>query len=597
MKSLQLWNKLAEELARMCSTSALRDIKTVAERSKWEGESFLTITLPAFGKDFERSLDLGQVDRRLFTGFRWKGGLPRFLGGFLDRIFDRTSGRLLDDPCIDAIFAVRQLTLISGKVLKPCSDARRERAMREFVECEKEIAVTETSWSDAEMHDFRRVSSMLFGRMFTVVDREIYSGNVLPKHGPGNTADKLLGNEKYQQTTWTTRLEEVFHFGDFLFPSPSYWEQYDGVDLLEPGAEVPVKVTPVPKTQKTPRIIAQEPTVMQYVQQGLLSLINAGVREDKLLKDLICSDSQEPNQLLAQQGSLTGSLATLDLSEASDRVSYRLVQEMLRHHPHLRGAVDACRSRKADVPGIGIISLSKFASMGSALCFPFEAMVFLTCVFIGIERELKRPLCRRDIKNHVGMVRIYGDDIIIPVDMVQSVVQSLQLYGAKVNVAKSFWTGRFRESCGKEFYAGHDVSIVRIRKELPTRRTDGAELASLISRRNQFYKTGLWETARYIDDFVSRMIKHYPIVEESSPALGRYSFLGYQAERMCPTLHRPLVKAYTEKSKSPVNSLDGHGALLKYFLKRGEDPYEKDHLTRSGRAQSTYIKLGWFTPY
>jgi len=141
---LLLWSKLADESANRCDTSATMDVKTVHRRVKHEGLSFLTITLPQFGKDFQKSLDQGVVDRRLYTGFQYKGGLPRFLGGFLDRVFDRNSGRLLTEPDIDAILAIRQLTLIYGKIALPCSDARVRAAMSAFVKCEQDVRDEDT---------------------------------------------------------------------------------------------------------------------------------------------------------------------------------------------------------------------------------------------------------------------------------------------------------------------------------------------------------------------------------------------------------------------------------------------------------------------
>lgn len=605
MKSLLLlWKTVARETATWCCTVADHDINTVVARSNEEGKSFLTITLPAFGKAFERSLDQGWIDRSLFTSWKWKGGLPRFLGGYLGRVFDRDSGRLLDEPCVDAIIAVRQLTLMFGKLFDLCSDARVDQAMRDFIECDINVRDMEVNWID-HVDRFSRISSMLFADLFSSIDRKIYYGNIIPKHGPGATADRLVGNEKFNLLTWTSRLESVFPFGDYLFPSASYWEQYDRVDIKEPGSEVPVKVTPVPKTAKTPRIIAIEPTCMQYVQQGLLEAISEEIRSRKItgsrktnyLRLLINSDDQVPNQELAYEGSLTGELATLDLSEASDRVSSKLVFTMLKDWPHLRKAVFACRSTRASVPGEGVISLAKFASMGSALCFPFEAMVFLTCVFIGIEDELNRPLTRRDIKSFLGRVRIYGDDIIVPVDYVHSVIDSLELFGAKVNHNKSFWTGRFRESCGKEYYDGTDVSIVRVRQEYPSSLRDATEVISWVSLRNQFYRAGFWQTTRWLDSKLSRIVKHYPVVAESSSVLGRHSFLGYETQRMCEHLHSPLVKGYVVATKNPPNPLDDYGALLKYFLKRSADPNAEGHLERSGRPRAVNIKPRWRSPY
>jgi len=235
--------------------------------------------------------------------------------------------------------------------------------------------------------------------------------------------------------------------------------------------------------------------------------------------------------------------------------------------------------------------------MGSALCFPIEAMVFLTCVFVGIEEELNRPLTRRDVLSFLGRVRIYGDDIIIPVEYVHSVIGSLELFGAKVNRNKSFRTGRFRESCGKEYYAGTDVSIVRVRHMYPLSLRDATGVISWISLRNQFYKAGYWRTTAWLDSRISRIVKHYPVVSEDSPVQGRHSFLGYETQRMCEQLHRPLVKGYVIVANEPINMIDEYGALLKYFLKRSVEPYALEHLERSGRSRSVALKPRWETPY
>jgi hypothetical protein len=558
----------------------------------------LTITLPGFGKDFQKGLDQGWVDRRLFTGFRWKGGLPVFLRGFLDRVFDRNSGLLLDDPCIDAILAIRQLTLMFGKIEIPCSDTRVRDAMREFIKCEQDVRVADRKRSQSEMADFKRVSAMLFANAFSEVDRKIYNMEVSPKHGPGHTADRLKGNEKYRQTTWPARLEKIFPSGEFLLPNWRYYDSLERVDILEPEAEIPVRVVSVPKTLKTPRIIGIEPTAMQYAQQAVLPLILHSLSRDDNLDTMLGFSDQTPNQRMAREGSCKGTLATLDLSEASDRVSNQLVRAMLSNHPHLHEAVDATRSRKADVPGHGVVRLSKFASMGSALCFPIEAMVFLTIVFIGLEQGLNRPLRKRDIKMFRDQVRIYGDDILVPVDMVHPVVDALHSFGSVVNINKSFWTGKFRESCGKEYYDGHDVSIVKVRDLFPARREDATGVISMISLRNQLYFAGYWGTCAWLDDKIRDVIRHFPVVLPSSPVHGRHSFLGYEIQKMCDSLHRPLVRGYVENSSIPSNSLDDVGALLKFLIKRGGQPsVDIRHLERSGRPQRVDIKLRMAPPF
>jgi hypothetical protein len=514
-------------------------------------------------------------------------------------VFDSGTGVLVDNPSIDAIFSIRQLTLLFGKMLLPCSIERDEAAMDAFIDCEQEVKNRDSLMFDSDYSEFKRMSNLLFRKLFLSIEREIYDEKIVPKHGPGATADQLMGNQKYLQNTWTDRLEEVFHVGDFLFPNAKHFaEHYDGLSFLEPGSEMPVKVITVPKTQKTPRIIAIEPTAMQYVQQGVLESVNKNIR-NCYLSDMIGSDSQEPNQLMAQLGSSDGSLATLDLSEASDRVSNQLIRTMLDDFSYLQRAVDACRSRKANVPGHGIIRLAKFASMGSALCFPFEAMVFLTLTFLGIEESIgHRFTNEHQIHEFVGRVRIYGDDIIVPVDYVHTVVDSLEYFGTRVGTDKSFWNGSFRESCGKEFYAGEDVSIVKARRMFPTRQQDAPEVISLVSLRNQFYMIGCWDVARWLDGQIGKVLKHFPNVLPTSQGLGRITSLGYSIDRVDESLQAPMVKAYVPTAVLPRNPLDGHGALLKFFLKRGSLPAaDGRHLERSGRPRAVHIKPRWVSPF
>ncbi len=594
-----LWNSLIDELSISCScTSTIRDRKTVSERVKHEGLSFLTITLPTFGKDFQKSLDQGYVSRDLFQGFSWQAGLPRFLGGFLEAVFNRGDGFLLEDPSIDAIFAVQQLTQLFSKVLLECSSERREAAMDKFIQCENDVReshnmITSTMWSD-----FERVSGLLFASMMTKVDSDIFYGNITPKHGPGSTAERTTSNKKYESMLWTKRLNDVFPVMDHLVASYSLFDEVEeSCDIVDPGSEIPVRVISVPKSLKTPRIIAIEPTPMQYMQQGILESIVSHVYEDDCLRRMIGFLDQTPNQRMAKDGSLTGNLATLDLSEASDRVSNQHVRHLTSNHPHLQGALDATRSRKADVPGHGVIRLAKFASMGSALCFPMEAIVFLTVVFLGIEAKKGHNLTRKDIRVLSHQVRVYGDDIIIPVDYVDPVLHSLHSFGFVVNEGKSFWTGRFRESCGKEYFAGQDVSPVKFRNLFPSHLGHVTELVSLVSFRNLLYEKGLWKTAFMLDDRISKVLPYYPKIKAGSSGLGAHTYVPITGERYDSFLHRPLVKAYVVKAQLPIDEIDSWSALMKFYLNRGVDPLDLSAFRRAGRPSALRLKQKWVTPY
>jgi hypothetical protein len=612
MKSQMLFlQEVLDELGTWCCISTSRDYKYISARIENEGLSFLTITLPNYAKDLERALDHGKVESSHFLGYTRNGGLPRFLGGFLSQVFDRRTGCLLDKPNIDAIYAIRQVTMLFGKMELECSDERTRKAMRDYVKCEKDMEWYADIWYEPQMDDYRlqfsRISRILFARVFTNVDQKIYDGDLVPKHGPGSTADRILGNKKYVQNTWTQRLEEVFPLRENLVSNWTLQSRVDHINILEPGAELPTRVISVPKTLKTPRIIAMEPVCMQYMQQAILGDLSRATDADDIASWLVSSSSQVPNQDMARYGSSSGRLATLDLSEASDRVLNVHVETMLLDHPHLRAGVSATRSTKAHVPNEGIIPLVKFASMGSALCFPFEAMVFATVIFMGIERELKRPLTRSDVKRYRGKVRVYGDDIIVPSRFVRSVLDLFDTFGFKVNVNKSFWTGKFRESCGKDFYSGEDVSVIRCRMEFPSTRRyapgDSKEtlrsqqIASVVSLRNLLYMRGLWHTVEWLDEQIERIIP-FPYVAPTSPALGRFSFLGYDIEGWTNDTQRPFVKAAVLVPRIPSDYLDDYGALLKFFLKQGAEPFaDRKHLERAGRPRSVNIKTRKVQPF
>jgi len=605
MKShMELFEVVLMEMGTRCCTSTTADFKTACSRFEHEGMSFLTISLPTFGKDFEKSLDIGRVDPSLFVSFSKRGKLPRFLSGFSSLVFSLEDGTLLPEPSIDAIHAIRQISLFFSKVSLPCSDARTRAAFDAFVKCEQEVKLSDAALTTELSSEFVRISEELFGSVFARMNVDIYDGNVIPKHGPGSTADRIFGNQKYNQCVWTERLERVFPHGEFLFTNWRHFLDAPEVHLLEPGDEIPVRVISVPKTLKTPRIIGIEPTCMQYAQQGISRLFVEHKNRDDILSHMLGIKDQIPNQEMALDGSLYGNLATLDLSEASDRVSNQHVRLLTQNYSWLAEGIDACRSRKADVPGHGVLRLAKFASMGSALCFPMEAAVFLTVIFMGIQKDRSVPLTRAAIAGYVGKVRVYGDDIVVPVEHVDSVVAMLETFGFRVNSGKSFWTGKFRESCGKEYYAGHDVSVVRFREILPTHRKHASPVMSTVSLRNQMYFSGNWKIAAWLDSYLRRLIP-FPTVEPESPALGRHSFLGhYDTQRQCPQLQKPLVRAFTARPVLPIDRLDGHGALLKFLLTKEPQQQdgnlsfllggaEGDHLERAGRPQAVDIKLGW----
>lgn len=605
MKSLtSLVRCVLEDIEHGCGTSTIRDFETISKRVEHEGISFLTITLPNFAKDFERCLELGKVDSSFFSGFKRQRGtvIPRFLRGLLSLVFDSKTGVLLDEPNVCAISDIRQVCLMCKKVELECSENRIDSAYTKFVETEHELDRVIGELPTELRKEFRRLSYVLWGSTildhskFREIEDSLANYSHVPKHGPGATAERISGNAKYDLLRWHSRLDQYFPFDLFGSSRPDLvLEGLDSVEFVDPDAELPVRVISVPKTLKTPRIIAIEPVCMQYAQQSVLELLVPAVESHPLSRGSVNFTRQDFNREIARissRGDL--GLATLDLSEASDRVHCSLVDDLLCGNPNLRGAVMACRSTRADIPGYGVKTLSKFASMGSALCFPIESMVFYTVILLAMHRAQNIRPTWDSIMNLKQGVRVYGDDLIVPVDMVRSIVDLLEAFGLKVNENKSFWNGKFRESCGMDAYDGQCVTPTYVRRLPPSDRQCAHEIVSWTDLSNQLYKRGYWRAAEYCRRVVESALKRkLPFLGSLSAGLGLHTFKEWvQSDGWCQKLQRFVVSAAIFTSKPRPSELDGYGALLKHFLRRSELPNEdKEHLKRAGRPLHAHIKV------
>ncbi len=607
MKSLtKLFLVLLQELGAECGISIERDWKTISSRMEHEGMSFLTITLPSFCADFERSLELGEVTSDLFLSFKRRGGLPAFLSGFLRLVFS-DSGTLKDLPSVEAIRNIRQLTLFAKKIELECTPRRKAKAIQAYLECEDDLARVEQSLDPERVKAVALQAHILFGDVFDAVNRQIDEFLIQPRHGSGGTADSKLGNQKFYQSYWTERIQEYFPFEEYVFPNIRKINSWP-VHLTPRHEETPAKVSLVPKTQKTPRLIAMEPTALQYVQQGLMHSLVPLLEQDSLCGPFVGFSSQEENRQAAKLGSLEKEIATLDLSEASDRVLNSLVVEILRPWPTLLGAVQASRSERVSLPDGRVLPITKFASMGSALCFPMEEIVFLAIILSGTAPS-KAYRSRAELFALHGKVRVYGDDIIIPVDMVQSAIGALESFGLRVNSAKSFWRGNFRESCGGDFYSGEWVTPVRMGRLLPSRRDDVASVVSSMELCNRLYENGLWKTAHHILAELQSLGYGRKTVPRYTAAIAPWSFLssGYSWDRYHKDYQSKVVRVDVLQPFFPNNEVDGSPALRKVLghasIRNSSSTTwaevlfplvtNPDHLTSSGRPLRVHTKREW----
>jgi len=541
--------------------SVERDIATLRRRCKHEGLSFLTITLPSLSDSLERGLEEGRFSCP--TSFSRHGRLPRFLGGFFKRVFT-VDGKLLDDICPDTVYFIRQICRFFKKLKIECSDSRNRAAIQHFVDVEGDLRAM-TSQVERKDEFLDKISGIIWSQVFPEIDPI----TLICHHGPGATAERFALNQRNRIYRWNQRSEHTFPSDLHCYPNYGLAAQASGIwkgsnapenlDYLRIKDELPVRVVFVPKTQTSPRVIAIEPSHMQFKQQSVKDYVYTILEAHALTKHSIRFVRQDVNQQLAYSSSIDRRLATLDLKDASDRVHLHLVQRIFKNSGLLPYLEDA-RSLHATLPDGRNIVLFKYASMGSALCFPVEAMVFYTLVQSAMHQlDGKRPTSS-SIKAYSRMIDIYGDDIIVPVEYADVVVNYLESYALKVNVNKSFRNSHFRESCGADYYNGTAVNPVYART-VPSddsRHWGPEDVMSWTATADLFYLRGKWVVAQAIRDLICRVVRRtIPKTRILGSGLAFLSFLYSTDLRYDRDLHTWKQKRLHYDPIKRKDSIDG----------------------------------------
>jgi hypothetical protein len=179
-----------------------------------------------------------------------------------------------------------------------------------------------------------------------------------------------------------------------------------------------------------------EQTYRQALAKRVFSIVSRYLPENLNIHD------QVRNQELARQASITGDLATIDLSHASDDIQCNTVAEL--YPQDFVSYLELIRPTHFKVDG-KVRLLHSYMTMGNAMTFVLE-----TILFAAITRAAVRSVC----PDRIDQVSVYGDDIICPTAAVETVMEYLEHYGFQVNREKSFYSGSYRESCGEEFLNG-----------------------------------------------------------------------------------------------------------------------------------------------
>jgi hypothetical protein len=343
----------------------------------------------------------------------------------------------------------------------------------------------------------------------------------------------------------------------------SEWFGYGRIKVKETLAN---RVEFVPKNWKTHRSIACEPEGNVFLQLAFDTYVKRRLRRIGInLSD------QSKNQELAREGSVKGNLATIDLSMASDTLSFNAVAWLLpRSWFNYINSIRCTRSR-----GEVSVEYAKFSSMGNGCTFGLETLVFASaCRAVGSKRY-----------------SVYGDDIIIETELVEKLKALLQFIGFQLNTDKSFTEGPFRESCGSNWFSGIDITPVYVR-EIDSRKAMICHLvnslATIAIPEGDLWKMLLGLTAEYSLPLV-------PFNENSTSGI----WVDIQTARKLKLIRNSIKRQpFTPKFKSyvpvaePKNEYGMRSLFLWYLdtLGRGQHPAE----AWSAKSSLSKRYLDWY---
>jgi len=568
----------------------------VVSRLEREGLSFLTKTLPRLGKAFDRALS-GEVqfDSAKYA-FKSKPSskLPIFMGELFELIFSH-DGWVLPIPCVRSIKTIRQLLYLFYKLELPYDSDQEHDVISKFEQTEVDILPYHLVFSEladrlgdtSSLDQVRQVvkpdgaakiiyrARLLLLRLFSTFDHK----DIYPRHGPGAVSTKEKLWSKYTWSNISPRIIESYPLDEYFYTSLGHvCDAYQEIQSLS-FKEDPAKVLLVPKDSRGPRLISCEPLAFQWIQQGLGRAIVRHVESHPLTRGFVNFTDQFPNRNGAKIGSISGGYATLDLNEASDRVSVGLVR-LLFPNP-LKEALLNCRSLSTVLPGGRELKLNKFAPMGSALCFPILA---LTCWALLAAGSSDADVFPNETSERI---LVYGDDVIVPTAHAANAIEHLERFGLKINRDKSCTSGFFRESCGMDAYRGVDVTPVRFRTVWSS--TPSPEVyTSWIAYANSMYALKYFETYESIVGGIFSIYGEVPSIDMALPCPSLIEVPeAYRPKRRRTSLKLQKLEWRVRclRSRPILKEIEGWKMLLRFFAEANSVPspsWTNDIPRRSG---------------
>ena len=573
------------------------ELGVIQNRVRTEGISFLTKGLPRLGKAVDTALSSGAPLTTI--GFKTDGAIPKFLGWLLNRVFT-SAGLELDQPDPIALKHFRQFVYLVYKLEIPYAKKTAQAVLEAFVRTEQDLSELSDDCLDSEwIYQARDFMSRIVSTFDPL--------RITPKHGPGAVATGEDTIEKSNLKRIYKKIEAIYPFMEWMRFNLNHVVDSWTADqqVLEEHEESTAKVVLVPKDSRGPRLISCEPLEVQWIQQGLGNALREHIETNYYTSGHVNFRDQEVNRRLALVGSLDNQWVTLDMQEASDRVSLKLVSRLFSGHPRLLEALIATRSDATVLPDGRLVRMLKFAPMGSNLCFPVESVVFYALAVSAIRQA------GWSWRNARAAVFVYGDDLIIRKEVYSCVIAALPTVGLKFNSGKCCTARSFRESCGCDAYFGVDITPIKLKTVWSSSSSCNPDiLGSYVAFSNAMFGLGYYRTAEYVRTKITKKygdlpltnrftiasngayvstssgyayVSRVPVTPETQPASVRVRF--------SRTLHQWECMSYSSVPKKVRTKIDGYSEWLRRLSAKYGNHGGSYALVRRNRLKRTWTPL------
>lgn len=572
------------------------------------GIPLFVVDLPAQAKHLERCLAEGRYVASGLPGSHRvsrRVPIPELFRGLYQLVF-KQDGSLKEEVDVQALFFLRQVLLAAKRTKLTCRDEYVCEEICSFLTTDSQLPCPTPFWRSTRSaceHTFngfageqRYVSRMFrlskpgmpqegenplradYCSLLMMLDKvvDIIATSLGPyrfedwkfRHGPGAVSNKRSGENRYEFLSWSDELDCAFPVSDCGFSDHMKWVNW--LPRRFDRVETPYsKLVDVPKTFRKPRLIASEPVEHMWCQQNVKHYMYSGVADSWIGRFVNFTD-QSRNQEMALAGSRDGSLATVDLSSASDRVTCMCVENTFKRNPPLLEALRASRTRCCRISHKGSemeIELRKYSTMGNATTFPVETLVFLgIAITASLWSEGHRDVSLKSIRHLEGRVSVFGDDIIVPTQAVGALTVLLEVLDFKINTSKTFAVGNFRESCGVDAFAGQNITPAYYKGIVSE---EPESIVSRIEVANNFYQRMLVNTSNWLASTLPSWVKPVTVAMDSG-VFGLRSFvrprvpLDYKS-RWNANLQRTEYSINLPTGKSERTPIEDDTALLQYF--------------------------------